>query len=32
MKLEVLNLKKKFGEKQVLDGIEFTFESGKIYG
>ncbi len=32
MKLEVLNLKKKFGEKEVLKNINFTFESGKIYG
>ena len=32
MKLEVLNLKKKFEKKEVLKGINFTFESGKIYG
>ena len=32
MILEVLNLKKKFGEKEVLKNINFTFESGKIYG
>ena len=32
MKLEVLNLKKNFGNKEVLKNINFTFESGKIYG
>ena len=32
MKLEILNLKKTFGNKEVLKGINFTFESGKIYG
>ena len=32
MKLEVLNLKKSFGNKEVLKNINFTFESGKIYG
>mgnify|MGYP005770010223 FL=1 len=32
MKLEVLNLKKSFENKEVLKNINFTFESGKIYG
>lgn len=32
MKLEVNNLKKSYGEKLVLDDIDFSFESGKIYG
>ncbi len=32
MKLEVNNLKKSYGEKVVLDDIDFSFESGKIYG
>ncbi len=32
MKLEVLNLKKNFGNKEVLKDINFTFSSGKIYG
>ena len=32
MKLEVLNLKKNFGNKEVLKNINFTFEAGKIYG
>ncbi len=32
MKLEVNNLKKCYGEKIVLDDINFSFESGKIYG
>ena len=32
MKLEILNLKNTFGNKEVLKGINFTFESGKIYG
>ena len=31
-KLEVNNLKKSYGEKLVLDDIDFSFESGKIYG
>ena len=30
--LEVNNLKKSYGEKLVLDDIDFSFESGKIYG
>ena len=32
LKLEVNNLKKSYGEKLVLDDIDFSFESGKIYG
>ena len=32
MKLEIIDLKKSFGNKEVLKGINFTFESGKIYG
>ncbi len=32
MKLEVSNLKKSYGGKVVLDNIDFSFESGKIYG
>ena len=32
MKLEIIELTKNYGEKQVLDNINFTFESGKIYG
>ena len=32
MKLIVEGLKKKFDKKEVLKGINFTFEKGKIYG
>lgn len=32
MKLEVRNLKKSFGEKEVLHGISFSIESGKALG
>ncbi len=32
MKLIVKDLKKSFGQKSVLKGINFTFERGKIYG
>ena len=32
MKLEVRNLNKKYGKKEVLKEINFTFEEGKIYG
>ena len=32
MKLIVENLEKKFGKKEVLKDINFTFEKGKIYG
>lgn len=32
MKLKIYELSKSFGEKQVLKNVNFTFESGKIYG
>lgn len=32
MKLEIVELTKNYGDKQVLDDISFTFEDGKIYG
>ena len=32
MKLVVKNLKKKFDKKEVLKGLNFEFEQGKIYG
>jgi ABC-2 type transport system ATP-binding protein len=32
MKLEIANLSKSYGEKEVLKSINFTFEEGKIYG
>jgi len=32
MKLKVTNLSKKYGEKEILKDIDFTFEQGKIYG
>ncbi len=32
MQLEIINLSKSFGTKEVLKNIDFTFESGKIYG
>lgn len=32
MKLVVNNIQKKFDKKEVLKGIDFTFETGKIYG
>lgn len=32
MKLEIKNLSKSYGKKEVLKDIDFTFESGKIYG
>ena len=32
LKLEIINLSKSFSEKEVLKDIDFTFESGKIYG
>ncbi len=32
MELVIENLKKKFDKKEVLKGINFTFEKGKIYG
>lgn len=32
MKLEITNLSKSYGEKEVLKDVNFTFEEGKIYG
>lgn len=32
LKLEVINLSKSYADNKVLNGIDFTFESGKIYG
>ena len=32
MKLEIANLEKTYENKEVLKNIDFTFESGKIYG
>ena len=32
MKLEIRNLKKKYGKREVLKDINYTFEEGKIYG
>ena len=32
MKLEIKNLRKSYGNKEVLKDINFTFSSGKIYG
>lgn len=32
MKLELRDIKKNFGDKQVLKGAGFTFEKGRIYG
>lgn len=32
MNLEIKNLHKSFKEKQVLKGVDFTFETGHIYG
>ena len=32
MKLEIVNLSKSYGKKEVLKNIDFTFEEGKIYG
>ncbi|MCI1966916.1 MAG: ABC transporter ATP-binding protein [Oscillospiraceae bacterium] len=32
MQLEIKNIEKSFGSKNVLSGINFTFEQGKIYG
>ncbi|MBM6838990.1 ATP-binding cassette domain-containing protein, partial [Clostridium saudiense] len=31
-KIEVKNLKKKYGDKLVLDNIDITFDENKIYG
>lgn len=32
MKLEIIELSKSYGDKEVLKNINFTFEQGKIYG
>lgn len=32
MRLELCNIKKSFGEKQVLRGVSFTAQSGKAFG
>lgn len=32
MKLQINNLTKKYGDKEVLQDVNFTFEEGKIYG
>ncbi len=32
MKLQISNLTKNYGKKEVLEDIDFSFESGKIYG
>ena len=32
MRLELCNIKKSFGEKQVLRGVSFTTQSGKAFG
>lgn len=32
MELLLDNIRKSFGDKQVLKGIDYTFEKGKIYG
>ena len=32
MKLEIINIYKKYGDKDVLKDIDFEFEQGKIYG
>lgn len=32
MKLDIKNLSKSYGKKQVLDSVNFSFEAGKIYG
>jgi len=32
MQLQLSNIQKSFGTKQVLKGADFTFEKGKIYG
>ena len=32
MKLEVRNLSKKYGKKEILDNTSYTFENNKIYG
>lgn len=32
MKLQISNLTKNYGKKEVLEDVNFSFESGKIYG
>lgn len=32
MKLDIVNLCKKYGKKEVLKNVNFTFDEGKIYG
>ena len=32
MELQLTDIRKKFGEKEVLKGCDFTFQQGKIYG
>ena len=32
MKLEIHDLEKSYGKKEVLKDVNFTFEDGKIYG
>lgn len=32
MELKINNIRKSFGKKEVLKGINYTFQSGKIYG
>ena len=32
MKLEIHDLEKSYGSKEVLKNVNFTFEDGKIYG
>ena len=32
MKLDIINLNKSYGEKKVLEDVNFTFTEGHIYG
>ena len=32
MKLELCDIQKSFGEKQVLQGVSFTAQSGQAFG
>lgn len=32
MELVLDNIRKNYNDKQVLKGVDFTFEKGKIYG
>ena len=32
MKLDIINLNKSYGEKKVLEDVNFTFIEGHIYG